>query len=210
MAITIDADFSPAAQERIEDGRYPKQVNEPVMDYLQRSNVPATVFVTGMWAQQYPKDLQELNQNPNIELANHTWNHDAWADDCYGLPYVKTDAEKERELTKTNQFVASKTAHKLFWFRFPGLCHNPNDLAIVAKNGMQAVDIDVATSDAFAQDAKSTASTMLEGTLPGSILLLYLNGAPNAPATAGILRELVVGLKSKGLKPVTLGTMFGP
>lgn len=208
VAITLDADFSPAAKERVDDGRYPKQTNQSVMRFLRESKIPATVFVTGMWAQEYPRDLAELAANANIELANHTWNHDAWTDDCYGLPYLETVAEKKAELTRTNQIVKAKTGDEMFWFRFPGLCHSQSDLNFVAKNGMQAVDTDVDASDAFAQDADAAAQSMLEATEPGSILLMHLNGEPNAPVTGDILRKLVAGLKQKGLKPVTLQTMF--
>jgi len=49
---------------------------------------------------------------------------------------------------------------------------------------------------------------MLKQVKPGSILLMHLNGAPNAPVTAAILKVLIPGLKAKGLTPVTLSTLL--
>lgn len=210
VAITLDADFSPEARERVRDGRYGRQVNEDVIKILELRQVAATVFVTGMWAEEYPDALARLSGNPRIELANHTWDHRAWSEPCYGLPAVAGANARRQEITKTNAVVAQQTGRRLFYFRFPGLCHTPADLKLVADAGMQAVDTDVLTDDAFAHDAKRYADEMLAATKPGSILLLHLNGPPNAPVTAEILGLLLRGLRDRHLTPVLLSELLRP
>ncbi len=208
VAITLDADYSPSAAEHVDNGTYPRQVNTAAIKFLEESKTPATVFVTGMWAQKYSEYLQRLARNPIFELGNHTWNHDAWTRTCYGLPYVGSEEAKRDGLQKTNQVVKDLTGKTLFYARLPGLCHTKSDDQLIASEGLQSVNMDVSTTDAFATNAQEVAKGMLKQAKPGSIFLMHLNGAPNAPVTAEILRILVQGLKAKGLEPVTLEALL--
>ena len=90
----------------------------------------------------------------------------------------------------------------------PGLCQNHSDVKLMATEGLQLVNTDVSTTDAFATNPSAVAQAMLKQVKPGSILLMHLNGPPNAPVTAGILKVLIPGLKAKGLTPVTLTTLL--
>lgn len=204
VAITLDADFSPAAEARVEDGSYPAQVNRDVVDLITTKRLPVTVFVTGMWASEYPETLSALAASPHVELANHSWSHDAWTSDCYSLPSVNSRAAKVSEVRNTNKVVKRIAGTDMRYFRFPGLCHNMSDVALVSSLGMQSIDTDIEVDDAFANDPSLVAEEMLEATRPGSILLLHLNGPPNAAVTADVLQRLVVGLRAKDLQPVTL------
>ncbi len=204
VALTFDADLSDWALSRVRDGRYPEQVNTEVLGELESSKTAATVFVTGLWAEEYPAAMRRIAGNPRLELANHTFNHDAWTDNCYGLPTVEGRASKAAQVTKTAEIIRSYTGSSPTFFRFPGLCHSQQDVDLVASLGETSVDVDVETSDAFAEDADRTASGILSEIRPGSIVLFHLNGGPNAPATAQIVRELLPALKARGLQPVTL------
>ena len=204
VALTFDADLSDWALSRVRDGRYPEQVNTEVLEELESTTTAATVFVTGLWAEEYPAAMRRIAGNPRLELANHTFNHDAWTENCYGLPTVEGQASKTAEVTRTAEIIRSYTGSFPTFFRFPGLCHSQQDVDLVAALGETSVDVDVETSDAFAEDADRTASGILSEIRPGSIVLFHLNGGPNAPATAQIVRELLPALKARGLQPVTL------
>jgi len=208
VAITLDADYSPSAQAHVASGTYRKQVNQAAIDVLTSTNTAATIFATGMWATTYGKDLAKLAANPNFELGNHTWNHDAWTKTCYGLPYVGSDQVKRESLQQTNQAITRVTGKPVSFVRMPGLCQNHSDVKLMATEGLQLVNTDVSTTDAFATNPSAVAQAMLKQVKPGSILLMHLNGPPNAPVTAGILKVLIPGLKAKGLTPVTLTTLL--
>ncbi len=208
VAITLDADYSPAVAARVATGEYPPQVNSAAIKYLTASDTSATVFVTGMWAQTYRSELKRLAANPRFELANHTFNHDAWTRSCYGLPYIGDSAAKVASLTRTNDVVREATGRSMSYARLPGLCHNRVDEQLIADVGMRSVDTDVTTSDAFATNAAAVAKAMLSKVQPGSILLFHLHGAPNAPITTEILKLVVPGLKARGLTPVTLSELL--
>jgi len=208
VALTLDADYSPAAATRVETGEYPRQVNSAAIKYLTASDTSATFFVTGMWAQTYQSELTRLAANPRFELANHTFNHDAWTKSCYGLPYIGDSVAKLTSLKRTADIVREATGRSMPYARLPGLCHNRSDERLIADAGMRSVDTDVATSDAFATNPRAVANAMLSEVKPGSILLFHLNGAPNAPVTAEVLKLVVPGLKARGLTPVTLSELL--
>ncbi|MDP4013072.1 MAG: polysaccharide deacetylase family protein [Candidatus Nanopelagicales bacterium] len=210
VAITLDADMTPYALQRVRSGEYGPQVNYAVIRFLERREVPATIFITGMWAKQYPEVLARLAANPLIELGNHTWNHDAWTSSCYDLPFVAGDRQKRSEVRRTSAILRAATGRQPTFFRFPGLCHDQRDVEIVAEESLWTVDFDLTASDAFAQDAGRAASAIESEIRPGSIVILHLNGAPNAPATAPILRQLVRTLDDRQLEPVTLSTLLRP
>lgn len=202
VAITLDADLSEWTQARVRAGELPPQVNAAALDYLEQTGTPSTVFVTGLWALEYPGAMNRMAQNPLYELASHSWDHGAWTSDCYGLPLAQSDPVAN--IADTAAVIESYTGTYPTFFRFPGLCHDPADVELVASLGQRTVDYDLNGSDAFAYDANLVASNLLDQIRPGSIVVLHLNGAPNAPMTAQILQQLVPGLADRGLTPVTL------
>ena len=209
VALTFDADLSEASLARVQDGRYPPQYNEPVIDFLDANDVPATIFVTGMWAQTYPEAMTRFAADPLFEVGNHSWDHLAWTDDCYGLPQVTGTAAKQAQVADTNEVIRSFTGEFPQYFRFPGLCHADADVEIAAAAGTYTVDTDLGTSDAFAKRADPVVSDVLAQVQPGSILLFHLNGAPNAPATSEIVEQLVPTLQEAGYTIVPLAELLG-
>ena len=117
-------------------GTYPKQVNQDAIDVPTETKTPATVFATGMWATTYQKELAKLAANPNFELANHTWNHDAWTKTCYGLPYIGSDQAKHESLQQTNRAITQATGKAVAYVRMPGLCQNHSDVKLMASEGL--------------------------------------------------------------------------
>lgn len=209
VALTFDADLSEASLARVQDGRFPPQYNEPIIDYLDANDVPATIFVTGMWAQTYPEAMTRFAADPLFDVGNHSWDHLAWTDDCYGLPQVTGAAAKQAQVAETNEVIRSFTGEFPQYFRFPGLCHSDDDVAIAAAAGSYTVDTDLGTSDAFAKRAAPVVSDILSQVQPGSILLFHLNGAPNAPATGEIVEQLVPTLQEAGYTIVPLAELLG-
>lgn len=202
VAITLDADLSEWTRTRVRNGELPPQVNTAALDYLEQTGTPSTVFVTGLWAQEYPWAMTRMAENPLYELASHSWDHGAWTSDCYGLPLAQGDPVAN--IAYTAAIIESYTGEYPTFFRFPGLCHDPADVELVASLGQRTVDYDLNGSDAFAYNADLVASNLLDQIQPGSIVVLHLNGAPNAPMTTQILQQLVPGLAERGLEPVTL------
>lgn len=209
VALTFDADLSDYTAGRINAGALPEQYNEPIINYLEQTGTPATIFVTGLWAQRYSGAMQRMAGNPLFEFGNHTWSHEAWTANCYKLPFITDPAAKRAQVNNTNDVIASYTGKAPRFFRNPGLCHSEEDVALVADMHLVPVDRDVTASDAFAKNGYVVAQNLARQVQPGSIIVLHLNGAPNAPTTADIVANLVPMLKQAGLQPVTLSELLG-
>lgn len=209
VALTFDADLSNYTLNRILNGTMPDQYNVAVVDYLERTGTPATMFVTGLWAERYPLAMQRFAANESFEIANHTYSHEAWTSSCYKLPYVTDVAAKRSQVATTNEVIMAYTDQPPRYFRFPGLCHNPDDVALVTQMGLVPVDTDIEGSDAFAKDPYAVAQSIAAQVQPGSVILLHLNGAPNASATLQIVQQLLPLLNERGLQPVTLEELLG-
>ena len=89
------------------------------------------------------------------------------------------------------------------YLRFPGGCHRSDDLSLVASLGEQPLQWDVISGDAYLRDPAAVARQTLTGVRPGSIVVMHLVGAPNAPATAAALRTILPALHRRGLRPVS-------
>lgn len=209
MALTFDADMTASALEQVRNDKIPRQVNVPLLNYLRETKTASTVFVTGLWAKEYPGEVKKLAADPTVTVANHSWDHLAWTNDCYGLPAVSGEKAKTAQVRKTSDLLHELTGKYPRFFRFPGLCHNPKDVEIVSNQGETVVDWDVNVSDAFATNPDLVSASLAKQAQPGSIFVFHANGAPNAPETLAIIKKLVPALKAKGLKPVTLDQMLG-
>src|SRR5690349_2596774 len=139
VALTFDADMTPEMRDRIVAGKAPEQINRQVIQTLRRTHTPATLFLTGMWARRYPAEVRAL-AGDGFEIGNHTWDHRAWTNACFGLPGALTAAGKRREVTRTARLLRALTGTTPNWLRFPGLCHDPEALRAATAQHEQTVD----------------------------------------------------------------------
>ncbi|MFM2438754.1 MAG: hypothetical protein RLZ55_1579, partial [Actinomycetota bacterium] len=186
VAITFDTPYSDAIGYQVTAGSLPRQVNADVLNVLEATGTPASVFVTGQWANAYPDAMARMAANPLYEIGNHTWSHSAWSPDCYGLDPIGDLNMQKFEVRATADVISKFTGYYPTLFRFPALCGTEAALAVPAEIGEVTIGSDVPFSDAYVSDAGAYVATVVAQAQPGSILLLNLNGPPNAPATAQI------------------------
>ena len=150
VALTFDTAFNADTAALVASGVYPPQVNVRALDYLQASGTPATVFITGVWAQAYPEVMKRLASTPGMEIENHTWSHLGWTADCYGLAGPADEAAARQEIVH----VPGDRAHQVRSgvHPLPALCHDDEDVALAAQNGETTVDADVTYHDTGATD----------------------------------------------------------
>lgn len=206
IALTFDADLT---SEDLRGGRTTRSFYERgIVRTLRQTHTPATLFVTGLWARKYPDVVRELASERRFEFASHTDTHRAWTSNCYGLPRVRGYSAKRSEVLRTSRVLRRLTGESPFWFRFPGLCHHPRDLGIVARSGLQAVD-GIGSGDAYQRDPDVIVSKVLRDARPGAIFVFHMHGAPDAPATNEALPRVIRGLRRRGFRLVTVSQLFG-
>ncbi|MEJ3747202.1 polysaccharide deacetylase family protein [Actinomycetes bacterium KLBMP 9797] len=206
VALTFDADMTDGMLYQLRTGRVKSYANLRILDLLERERVPATFFLTGKWVERYPEITRRLAGNPRFELANHTYGHQAFTADCYGLPRVPP-AQMTRDVQRTFDVIAPHGGRQTRYFRFPGLCHDGPALAALAPLGVTVVDGDVVSGDPFAKKYQPIVHAVLSTVRPGSIVILHVTEA-NAAMTDEALPLILAGLRERGLKPALLSDVL--
>ncbi|MGA5648750.1 polysaccharide deacetylase family protein [Streptomyces seoulensis] len=205
VALTFDADMTADEGPRAAAGE--RFDNPGLISALRTLKVPATVFMTGRWAEEYPDQARSLGHDAQFEVANHSYSHYAFTGDCYGLPTVAPDA-KLTEVQRT--YTALRKAgvpHPMPYFRFPGGCYDRDTLRAISGAGVTAVQWDVISGDAFATDADAVVRQVLDGVKPGSVVVMHCTRSA-APTTEKVVRSVVPELRKKGYRFVKVSELI--
>ncbi|WP_093798460.1 polysaccharide deacetylase family protein [Streptomyces sp. Wb2n-11] len=205
VALTFDADMTADQGPRAAGGEHFD--NPALIASLRRLKVPATVFMTGRWAEEYPDQARSIGRDPLFEIANHSYSHHAFTSPCYGLPTVsgqrmRTDVERA--------FAAFRKAgarNVVPYFRFPGGCYDDGALRALAPAKVTAVQWDVVSGDAFARDGEAVAEQVLAGVRPGSVVVMHCTRSA-APVTEQAVLRIVPELRERGYRFVKVSELM--
>jgi peptidoglycan/xylan/chitin deacetylase (PgdA/CDA1 family) len=206
VALTFDADMTADEGPRAAAGEHFD--NPRLIATLRTLKVPATVFMTGRWAEQYPAQARAIARDPLFEVANHSYSHYAFTGDCYGLPTLSADRMRADVEEAYASLRKAGVAHPMPYFRFPGGCHDRRALKALAPTGVTAVQWDVVSGDAFATDADAVAEQVLDGVRPGSVVVMHCTRSA-APVTEQAVRTIVPRLRAQGYRFVKVSRLIG-
>lgn len=207
VALTFDADMTPKMKKELDGGKVKSWYNQKVIDILRENKVPATLFLTGMWIEEYPKEAKSLAEDPLFELGNHSYSHPAFQINCYTLGLIPDSKDKE-EITKTQKLLFNLTGKENKLFRFPGGCYSKTDLNIVNSLGLTVVGWDTVSGDSFNRNTNKIISNVLGKVQNGSIVVMHMHGGTNAPKTGDALPEIIKGLRAKGFTFVKVSDLI--
>jgi peptidoglycan/xylan/chitin deacetylase (PgdA/CDA1 family) len=179
-----------------------------IVSELRVTKTPATFFVSGLWAEAYPTVLRSLARDPLFEIENHSFSHAAFRTPCFGLPVAESASEKRAEVTSAASSILSIAGVRTRFFRFPGGCCDEGDIELVRSLAHTPVHWDVLSGDTYEVDPLRLARGVLERVRPGSIIVMHVNGPPNAPMTAPALSLVISALRGHGFRPVTLSELL--
>lgn len=141
----------------IDDG--PNPIHTPrMLELLRRAGAPATFFVIGQRALEYPAELEAIRAAGH-EVANHTFSHPSGTFWC--LPPARIAAE-------IDQCPVSSR-----YFRAPAGLKNFFVQPALARRRMQLIGWTVRGLDTVSQDPAAVAARILRGVKPGAIVLLH-------------------------------------
>ncbi|MFI6858880.1 polysaccharide deacetylase family protein [Streptomyces sp. NPDC050421] len=205
VALTFDADMTADEGPRAAAGEHFD--NPELIALLRRLKVPATVFMTGRWAEEYPAQARSIGTDPLFEIANHSYSHYAFTSPCYGLPTVEKDAMHD-EVQRTFGAIRKAGARNVVpYFRFPGGCYDEATLRALAPEKVTAVQWDVVSGDAFATDADAVAQQVLDGVKPGSLVVMHCTRSA-APVTDEAVDQVVPELRKRGYRFVKVSELM--
>lgn len=207
IALTFDADMTPKMIKELETGQVKSYYNQAITKLLIKEQVPATIFIAGLWAKYYPEITKELSQNPLFEIGNHSYSHPRFTDKCFALPPVPKWG-KEAEFELSQKALKNIIGYYPQLFRFPGGCHSPHDVDLANQHHLAVVDWDAGSGDSFNQDVDSIIANVRKFTRNGSILLFHLNGQKKAPKTTQALKLAIPYLRQQGFRFVTVSRLI--
>jgi peptidoglycan/xylan/chitin deacetylase (PgdA/CDA1 family) len=197
LYLTFDADMTPGMLKRQQSGAVSSWYDPAIVDFLRESRVPAAVFVTGLFAEANPDLVAGLARDPLFVVGEHGYSHAAFTRHCYGLPALRTDAEKRADIERARDVVARLTGKPPRLFRYPGLCHDRHDDELVREEGLAVDTPTIVSGDPFNRNVDAIVRQVLNRAAPGGTVIFHLGG-PNAPSTLEALRVLVPALRKRG------------
>ncbi|WP_086805118.1 polysaccharide deacetylase family protein [Streptomyces caniscabiei] len=206
VALTFDADMTADQGERAAAGE--RFDNPELIAALRQLKVPATLFMTGRWVEEYPIQARSIGRDPLFEVANHSYSHHAFTENCHGLPTM-APARMRADLERAYRvFREAGVSDPMPYFRFPGGCYDSRALRRLSASGVTAVQWDVTSGDAFATDPDDVVREVLGGVRPGSVVVMHCTRSA-APVTERAVRKIVPALRARGFRFVKVSELVG-
>lgn len=166
---------------------------------LVQLNVPATIFVGGIWARDESDHLTYLASQAQFEIGNHTWNH----------PHLRQLDENaiKKEILLTQEEIFKWTQKRPKYFRPPYGEYDSKTVRVAAQLGLVTIEYDLPSGD---PDIHATKEKLIDWVSSrargGSIVVMHINkrGWHTADALPGIVKVL----REKGFEFVTVGELI--
>jgi peptidoglycan-N-acetylglucosamine deacetylase len=193
-----------------DDGPDPEWTPQ-ILDVLNQVNAPATFFVIGLNAEQYP-DLIRREVAEGHELGNHTFTHPNIAN--------ISNAQFSLELSATRVLMESLVGRRTYLFRPPYAEDaepvTPDEvrpLEAVSDRGYLTVGMQIDPDDWRQPGVEQIVNAVIEkagdpNSPNGNIILLHDSGG-NRSETVAALPLLVSELRKRGFEFVTVSDLFG-
>lgn len=169
---------------------------EPILDLLNESNISATFFLSGSWAERHP-DLVSRIVKEGYEIGILGYDY---------KDYSEIEEEKVRSDISKAQVAFNKLNIKdIKLLRAPTGHFNQKTLKIAEQYGYTVVHWSLDSKD-WTNPGVNTITNNVSASKKGDIILLH--ASDSAKQTAKALPIIIKDIKSKGLKFVTVSEMI--
>ena len=175
-----------------------------LIDYLNKNQIPATLFITGKWIDANQKVFLQLAANNLFEIGNHGLNHtpcSANGRSAYNIKGTASVAEVIEEIDGNDQKIRSLTGRVPHYYRSGTNYYDEVAVTIAKDLGYQAVGYSV-LGDAGATFNREQVKKALLGARAGSIVIFHFNH-PEGDTAEGIMDAIPI-LINRGFKFVKL------
>lgn len=194
LALTLDACGSPKG----------KGVDQSLLDFLAKEQIPATLFINARWIDANPALFKRLAANPLFEIANHgMWHKPASVNgrSVYGINGTKDVAELVQEIELNARKIEEITGKRPRYYRSGTAYYDEYAVQIAQTLGHDVIGFSM-LGDAGATYSAAQVKKALLSSRPGDIIIAHMNH-PEAGTGAGIMAA-VPELKKHGFSFVRL------
>lgn len=198
IALTFDACGGPAGSG------YDKKL----IQFLEKENIPATLFVNQRWIRSNPDTFRYLAKHPLFEIENHGTEHRPLSvngKSIYGVQGTQNIEEVIEEVRQNHEEIAKLTGKSPKFFRAGTAYYDEIAVSIINDLGIKVAGFDV-IGDAGATYSASQVKKALLQAKPGSIVILHFN-QPSMGTAEGVAEAIPI-LKQQGYRFVKLEDYF--
>lgn len=194
IALTFDACGSPRG----------KGFDAPLIDFLEREKILATLFVSGLWIEANPELFRRLAANPLFEIANHGHRHrpaSVAGQKAYGIPGTRDAGEVVDEIELNARRIEEITGRRPAFYRSGTAHYDEVAVEIAAALGERVAGYSL-LGDAGATFSAHQVRDALLRARSGDIALLHMNH-PESGTAAGVMAA-IPELRKRGWRFVRL------
>lgn len=152
--------------------------NKALIEYLRREQIPATLFVTGLWIEKNRETFSELAKDPLFEIANHGLMHRLCSTEGrskYGVFPTRDLGDVIDEMELNARKIAELTGRRPLFFRSATAFTDELSLKVAQRLGMEVVGYNVLSGDAMRASAKKMRTNILAGARHGAVVIMHFN-----------------------------------
>jgi peptidoglycan/xylan/chitin deacetylase (PgdA/CDA1 family) len=166
-----------------------------ILTVLQDEGAPATFFVMGLWAQEYPEEVDAMVQT-GCEIASHSMNHTKYTE--------LTEAEILDDASDASELLFDMTGFDTDIIRMPYGTFDTQTIMTLQAQGYVPVKWSLDSKDWKGDDADKIADNVL-GQVESGDIIMFQN---NAAATPEALSAIILGLREQGFTLVTVSDLL--
>ncbi|PKM78071.1 MAG: polysaccharide deacetylase [Firmicutes bacterium HGW-Firmicutes-15] len=175
-----------------------------LIDYLDKMQIPATLFISGKWIDANPDIFLKLAHNKLFEIGNHGLNHlpcSVNGKTAYNIKGTSTVADVIEEIETNGEKILSRTELKPRFYRSGTNYYDEAAVALASDLGYTTVGYSV-LGDAGATYNREQVKKALLGARAGSIVIFHFNH-PEGETAEGIMDAIPI-LEKNGFRFVKL------
>lgn len=175
-----------------------------LIDYLEKMQIPATLFISGKWIDANPEIFLKLAKNDLFEIGNHGLNHlpcSVMGKSAYGIKGTDSVVEAMREIEANGKKIKSLTGREPRFYRSGTNYYDEVTVALARDLGYTTVGYSV-LGDAGATYNREQVKKALLGARAGSIVIFHFNH-PEGETAEGIMDAIPI-LEKNGFSFVKL------
>ena len=178
-----------------------------LLDFLERENIPATLFVNARWIEPNKAVFNHLAANPLFEIANHGFHHkpaSVKGKQVYGINGTKNVAELVDEIELNARKIEELTGRRPRFYRSGTAYYDEIAVQVSEALGHRVAGFSV-LGDAGATLPREKVKQALLSATPGAIIIVHMNH-PESGTGKGVM-DAVPELLKRGYRFVRLSDM---
>lgn len=152
--------------------------NSALIDYLRKEQIPATLFVTGIWIEKNKETFAELAKDPLFEIENHGLMHRLCSTEGktkYGVHATRNLGDVIDEMELGARRINQLTGRRPIFFRSATAYTDELSLKVAERLGMEVVSYDILAGDAMRASGKTMSRNILNGARHGAVVIMHFN-----------------------------------